>query len=157
MEDFNTKKQSMNKMDGKHFDNFHPYQDIIHLPHHVSKTRPHMPLQDRAAQFAPFSALTGHDAAIAETARLTDCRMELDEEQKQQINSVLSDLSLHFKEKPAIALVYFQPDRKKEGGAYLNRSGTVKKFDLDHRKLHMDDGTCIPIDDIISISLAESL
>jgi hypothetical protein len=127
------------------------YDDIIDLPHHVSATRPPMAAMDRAAQFSPFAALTGYDAAIRETARLTDERMELDESAKEALNDRLKIIEDRMKEHPEIAITYFQPDAKKDGGAYATAVGTAKKIDEYERIVVMTDGTSIFIDDIISI------
>ncbi len=127
------------------------YDDIIHLPHHVSATRPHMSLHDRAAQFSPFAALTGYDDAIRETARLTDERMELDEYLKYMLSDRLQILADRMKEHPEIEITYFQPDSRKDGGAYITAAGTAKKIDEYERIVVMTDGTVIPMDEIISI------
>lgn len=127
------------------------YNQIIHLPRHVSTTRPHMTAIDRAAQFSPFAALTGHGAAIKETARLTDQRMELDEHMKNALSDRLQIIADRLKEHPEIAITYFQPDTKKNGGAYVTAISTVKKIDEYERFVIMTDGSVIPIDEIISI------
>ncbi len=128
-----------------------PYDDIISLPHHVSATRPHMTAGDRAAQFSPFAALTGYDAAIKETARLTDKKLELDESMKDVLSRRLQIIADWMKKRPEISITYFQPDMKKSGGAYVTAIGTVKKIDEYERIVIMTDGTAIPIDEIISI------
>lgn len=127
------------------------YDDIINLPRHVSAKRPHMTASNRAAQFSPFAALTGHGAAIKETARLTDERVELDEYTKDFLNHRLQILTDWVKEHPKMAITYFQPDEKKNGGAYVTATGTVKKIDIYERVVIMTHGTVIPIDEIISI------
>lgn len=127
------------------------YDDIINLPHHVSGTRPQMAVIDRAAQFSPFAALTGYDATIRETARLTDERIELDEYMKYVLNDRLQIIADQIKEGPEIAITYFQPDVKKVGGAYVTAKGTVKKIDIYERLVLMTDGIEIYIDEIISI------
>ncbi|SHO52445.1 hypothetical protein [Anaerocolumna xylanovorans] len=127
------------------------YEDIINLPHHVSATRPHMTAIDRAAQFSPFAALTGYDAAIKETARLTDERVKLDEYMKDVLSERLQIIADRIKEHPEIVITYFQPDAKKNGGAYVTAAGTAKKIDLYERVVVMTDGTAILIDEIISI------
>lgn len=129
----------------------HRYDDIIGLPHYVSGTRAHMPLIDRAAQFAPFAALTGYGEAIDETARLTDERSELDENEKLMLDARLQLVREHIKDHPEISLCYFLPDTKKAGGAYVNIFGKLKKINEFERLLIMEDGTLIPIDDIYSI------
>lgn len=127
------------------------YDDIINLPRPVSKTRPKMPLADRAAQFSAFAALTGHSAAIEETARLTDRRIELDETVKLALSDKLKIIAERISERPEIQITYFQPDERKTGGAYLTASGTAKKIDEYERVVLMSDGTVIPIDEIIRI------
>ena len=129
------------------------YDDIIHLPHHVSATHPHMAAIDRAAQFSPFAALTGYDAAIKETARLTDKRVELDESMKDALSNNLQMIADRLKEHPEIAITYFQPDAKKNGGAYVTVINTVKKIDVYERIVVMTDGIVIPVDEIISIDI----
>ncbi len=129
------------------------YDDIIHLPHHVSTTHPHMAAIDRAAQFSPFAALTGYDAAIKETARLTDQRVELDEAMKEALSNKLQMVADRLKERPEIVITYFQPDGKKNGGAYVTVINTVKKIDVYERIVVMTDGKVIPIDEIISIDI----
>lgn len=107
----------------------HSYDDIIHLPHHVSTTRPRMPIANRAAQFAPFAALSGYDAAVKETARLTDRQIELGESELAILDRKLQVLADHLAEQPEVAITYFQPDEKKAGGAYVIATGRVKKVD----------------------------
>ena len=129
------------------------YDDIIHLPHHVSTTHPHMAAIDLAAQFSPFAALTGYDAAIKETARLTDQRVELDEAMKEALSNKLQMVADRLKERPEIVITYFQPDGKKNGGAYVTVINTVKKIDVYERIVVMTDGKVIPVDEIISIDI----
>ncbi|MFT4105184.1 MAG: hypothetical protein QM657_05415 [Lacrimispora sp.] len=127
------------------------YDDIIHLPRHISEKHPHMAVSDRAAQFSPFAALTGYDAAVKETARLTDERAELDEYMKAVLSHKMQIISDRFKEQPEIAITYFQPDEKKNGGAYVTADGIIKKIDEYERIMIMADGTVISIDEIIGI------
>ena len=127
------------------------YDDIIHLPRHVSAIRPHMAAIDRAAQFSPFAALTGYAGAIKETARLTNERIELDEYMKSALNDRLQSIADRIKERPEVAFTYFQPDAKKNGGAYVAVTGTVKKIDVFKRAVVMSNGTVIPFNEIISI------
>ncbi len=127
------------------------YDDIIDLPRHVSATRPHMSIADRAAQFSPFAALTGHGAAIRETARLTDKRVELDEYMKNALDERLQILTDLIKEQPEITITYFQPDEKKDGGSYVTASGRTKRINPYQRLMVMADGTEIPIDEIVGI------
>ena len=128
-----------------------PYDDIINLPHHVSSSRPHMSSIDRAAQFSPFAALTGYDDAVKETARLTEKRVELDESRKAALNERLCIIQDTLVEQPTVIITYFQPDKKKSGGAYVTATGSVKKIDEYVRTVVMHDTTKIPIDEIISI------
>ena len=127
------------------------YGDIINLPHHVSTTHSHMTAIDRAAQFSPFAALTGYDAAIKETARLTEERVKLDEYMKDVLNYRLLIIADRIKDHPKIAITYFQPDAKKNGGNYVTAISTAKKIDEYERVVVMTDGTSIPIGEIISI------
>ena len=127
------------------------YDEIMGLPHHVSKARPQMPMSDRAAQFAPFAALTGYDAAIEETGRLTDERIELDEEALTALDMKYQLLMDAFDDAPEVTITYFQPDERKNGGKYITATGTVKKVDDFERRIAMQDGTKIPMDDVLSI------
>ena len=106
-----------------------PYDDIINLPHPTSKRHPRMPIRDRAAIFSPFAALSGHGAAIAETARLTEQKIE----------------------QPELTVTWFQPDARKEGGAYLTATGRLKKFRELERILILTDGTEIPLEDVVAL------
>lgn len=127
------------------------YDDIIHLPHHVSLTRPQMPMQDRAAQFSPFAALTGYDAAVKETARLTDKMIVLDEEALTFLNRKYQILVDRLDERSEVIITYFKPDAKKSGGAYVEIAGAVKKVDDFERIIVMMDGTKLPMDDVLNI------
>lgn len=129
------------------------YNDIINLPHHVSATRPQMSMMDRAAQFSPFAALTGYDAAIKETGRLTDEKIELGEEELSILNMKFQLLMDSLDEEPEVHITYIKPDDRKAGGAYLTASGTVKKIDDFERIIFMENGTKIPMDDVLSIEL----
>lgn len=128
-----------------------PYDDIINLPHHVSDKRPQMSMQDRAAQFSPFAALTGYDSAIHETARLTDSKLELTEETMALLNMKLQAVKDSITEQPEILFTYFKPDEKKSGGTYVTVSGTVKKMDDYERLIVLQSGITIPIDDLLDI------
>ncbi len=131
------------------------YDDILHLPHHQSETRPHMSAYDRAAQFSPFAALTGYDAAIQEAGRLTDEQTELTEEAKLLLDKTLAYLQAHMAEQPAVTVTWFLPDERKAGGAYVSTPGYLKKLDAIERTMLLTDGTKIPLDDIIEISSGE--
>lgn len=129
----------------------HRYDDIIDLPHPVSRKHPQMPLLDRAAQFAPFAALTGHEAAIQETARLTEEETELDENRKELLDFRLQDLQNHLSESPTVTVTYFKPDEKKSGGAYETVTGVVKKVDEYAGELVFTDGRRIALGTVIEL------
>lgn len=124
------------------------YDDIINLPHHTSAKRPRMSTMNRAAQFAAFAALTGHDAAISETARLTDEEMQQSEQAITLIEQRIQLLLNHLDEGIRVSVTYFKPDSKKTGGAYLTVEGIVKKIDAYERKIVMTDGIEIPVDSV---------
>ena len=127
------------------------YKDIINLPHHQSKRRPRMSMIDRAAQFSPFAALTGHNDAIIETARLTDRKIELDEGTKSVLNEKIQMISDYLSEMPTVTFTHFEPDIKKDGCAYLKTTGTVKKIDDFNKEIYLTDGTIILIEHIYEI------
>lgn len=131
--------------------NEHQYDDIINLPHHTSKTRPRMSMINRAAQFSPFAALTGYDDAVVETARLTDERHELTEDEKAVLNERLQILSENAHDRPMVEITYFKADSRKEGGSYEKISGAVRWIDEGEMKVVFTDGTRLPISDICSI------
>lgn len=127
------------------------YDDMLQLPHHVSASRKPMAMTARAAQFAPFAALSGYDAEVQEAGRLTDRPIEPDEYEKEALNARLQLLARHFREEWVVSLVFFQPDERKAGGAYVTRTGTVKKLYETERLLTLTDGTVIPLDDLIAL------
>ena len=127
------------------------YDDIINLPHHQSKNHPHMSMHDRAAQFAPFAALTGYDDAIKEARRLTDSKPELDENQLEELDQKLADLMTCIEEHPEVTITYFKPDDKKEGGAYVTCMGKIKKIDGYKRRLIFEDSREIEVCNIVEI------
>ena len=129
----------------------HPYNDIMHLPHHVSTTRARMPGIDRAAQFAPFAALTGYDTVIQETGRLTDRRIELTEDSRTALDRKQQLLLDNMADRPEVSVTYFVPDERKAGGAYVTVTGRVKKVDDYQRLLLLTDGTKIPLDEILDM------
>lgn len=131
------------------------YDDIIHLPHHVSKTRPQMSMEDRAAQFSPFAALTGYDAAILETGRLTEDKLELGEETRAILDRKQRYLAEIIDTKPEITVTYFVPDEKKSGGAYSTVTGFLKRIDEYERQLVLTDGRKILLDAIFDIESDE--
>ena len=127
------------------------YDDIIRMPHYTSAKRPRMSLADRAAQFSPFAALTGFDAAIAETGRLTEQRLALEEFPKNMLDQKQQYLAELLPLQPEITVTYFLPDDRKSGGSYNQAVGHLKKIDPYQRILIMTDGRCIPLDDITDI------
>lgn len=133
------------------------YDDIINLPNPTSKKHPRMSLYDRAAQFSPFAALTGHDAAIQETARLTDEKMELDDDTLNRLNEQLNIIRNHIGTNESVSITYFVPDDRKSGGAYVTHSGMVKKIDEYERVVVMSDKTRIPIEQISEIGEIEGI
>lgn len=133
-------------------DNIRKYEDIINLPHHQSKTRPHMPLRDRAAQFSPFQALTGYGEAVNEAARLTDRKEELPSDVMEELNRKLTLLQQNRKECPKITITYFVPDEKKEGGAYVTEEVQVRSVDEYERVIVLTDQKKIPIENIRDMS-----
>ena len=129
-----------------------PYDDIIHLPHHVSPNHPQMPMLDRAAQFAPFAALTGYEAAVEEKARLTAERRELSSQEAEELNRRLAALISLLPDRPEATVEYFVPDDRKAGGAYVTVSGRVRHISVPEKTLVMEDGTVIPLDDIVALA-----
>lgn len=133
------------------------YDDIIHLPHHVSETHPRMSLYDRAAQFSPFAALTGHGEAIRETARLTQSRVELSEDDRKVLDEKLR-LLVEWLDKgllPVLRITYFQPDEKKVGGEYVTVEGAMRKVREYEKRMILEDGREIPLEEIIEIEWDE--
>lgn len=126
--------------------NMKDYSKIINLPHHQSATRKRMSNYDRAAQFAPFAALTGHDEAIKETARLTDDYMEMGEDRLGELSAKIQLLIDKLSEQPEITVMYFIPDERKSGGSYAEKTGIVRIIDEYERKLVFYDGDKILID-----------
>lgn len=128
------------------------YDDIVELPHHVSSTRPQMSMQDRAAQFSPFAALTGYDAAISETARLTDTKIVLSKDAQAALDLKMAMIRSQLSSHPFVTIVYFVPDELKEGGAYLTHTGQIKRIDDVERIIVMVDGIKIPFDDVFDLN-----
>ena len=129
----------------------HRYDDMLNLPHHVSLTHPQMSALARAAQFSPFAALTGYDDAVKETARLTDAKLELDEDEKARISERLNLLQEQITAHPTVTITYFQADKKKDGGAYVSTTAPVKKIDQIENVIKMMNGELISFSDILSI------
>lgn len=130
----------------------HRYDDIINLPHHISKSHLQMTTHDRAAQFSPFAALTGYDGVIKETARITDKRIEPDEAAKSVLDEKLKIIKEQLGSQPEITITYFQQDVNKEGGTYISTTGIIKKINSYERTVALQDGTRIAIEDIINIT-----
>ena len=128
-----------------------PYDDIINLPHHVSSKHPQMSIENRAAQFSPFAALTGYDAAIKETSRTTDQRIELDESAMADLDMKLHMLTDRIADQPEISVTYFQKDEKKGGGTYVTAVNHVNKIDAFEMTIFLANGEKISIDDILDI------
>ena len=131
-------------------DNAFPYEDIVNLPHHVSRNHPQMPLRDRAAQFAAFAALTGYGEAIDETARWTEERREWDENERAILDRRLRFLATRLEEQPQVEIEYFVPDSRKTGGAYVRTSGRLVSISTSARTLLLAEGTLIQLDDIVT-------
>ena len=127
------------------------YDDIINLPHHVSVKHPRLSKEQRAAQFAPFAALTGYGDAIKETARINEDRIELDEEEKKKIDNKILELKNKINDKPKVTITFFVPDTKKSGGEYVTIIGNLKRIDEYNKLLILEDKKKISIKDIIEI------
>ena len=131
------------------------YEDILHLPHHVSQTRPRMSRMDRAAQFSPFQALTGLDSAMQETERQTTMKIERDENEKAVLDEKLRILQARILDNPEVFIVFYRPDAYKDGGSYCEVSGSLRRIDTVQRQLLLNDGTAIPLDDIYSVDFEQ--
>ena len=126
------------------------YDDLLGLPHPVSRRHPPMSRAERAAQFAPFAALTGFDGVLAESGRRTEERVELDESRREELDAVLRLLKSRLAEQPPAAFTFFRPDARKAGGAYVTVSGCVRRIDAVERQIRLTDGTRIPIDELFA-------
>lgn len=129
------------------------YDDILNMPHHVSITRLHMSMHDRAAQFSPFAALTGYDDTVKETARLTDEKLELTADRINDLNQKIAFLNEHAEERPQITVEYFIPDGKKSGGKYVTLSGKFRRIDEYNHNMVFVSGEEIPLNDIFEIDV----
>ena len=127
------------------------YDDIINLPHYEPKTHPRMSMYARAAQFAPFAALTGYEDSVRETARLTDDRLDLDDEVKAILDAKLQEIQENISNKPQVTITYFVADTRKDGGKYVTVTGNIKKIDEYKQVLVLEDQNEIPINDVIEI------
>ena len=132
-----------------------PYEDIVALPHPTSAKHPRMSIHDRAAQFAPFAALTGHDDAVREAARLTQSRVEPDEQLKAVLDEKLRTLQEHIAQLPELDVAFFLPDLYKFGGEYVSHRGRLRRIDPLERCLIFADGKAVAIEDIISIDIKD--
>lgn len=130
------------------------YDDIIDLPRPKSKHEP-MPMSDRAAQFSPFATLTGYGDAIDETARLTDVRIELSEEERAELDYKQQYLSTL--DAPTVSVTYFVPDERKSGGAYVTHTGALKRIDEVERAMVFADGTRVDMDEVVGIELNKKI
>lgn len=128
------------------------YEDIINLPHHVSRKHPKMSIYARSAQFAPFAALVGYSEAIYEEGRLTTDKVIIDDEQKNILDIKLQILNSNINRKMEVEFEYFVPDEKKNGGKYVNKVGIIRKIDFNYRKIIFEDKTDLKIDNIINIT-----
>ena len=129
------------------------YDDIIALPHPEPRTHPRMSLHDRAVQFSPFAALTGHSAAIAETGRLTDSRITLDESEMARVDAELQHLQELLPSRPTVSITYFVPDERKAGGSYQTVTGTARRIDTVNGVVLLTDRREVPIADIFDITI----
>lgn len=129
------------------------YDDIINLPHHISKKHPQMTLEARAAQFAPFAALTGYDDEVKETARLTNRRIELDDEAKSILDNKIQIVLEQISQRLTVSITYFIPDTRKAGGEYVTITGIIKKVDSYNQVIVLENRTEIPINEIIDIDM----
>ena len=129
------------------------YDDMLNMPHHVSNTRPHMSMHDRAAQFSPFAALVGYDDAVKETSRLTNEKQELTADKIADLNQKIAFLNEHADERPEVTIEYFIPDEKKAGGMYVTLSGNFRRIDEYNHNMVFVSGEEIPLNNIFEIEL----
>ena len=127
------------------------YDDIINMPHHVSRSRKHMSNNDRAAQFLPFAALTGYEDAIKETGRVVKEKIILGLEDRELLNQKLSILKAHLRERPPLQITYFKKDEKKDGGSYITDEGLLRNIDEVEKTITLVDGDPIAIIDIYDL------
>lgn len=129
------------------------YKDIVNMPHHQSAKHPRMSPVDRAAQFGSFAALTGHSDAIKEEARLVSCKLELTQEEMNELNAMLLYICDNIAEMPRVKITYFVPDEKKQGGAYIDLVCRVKKVDLANRMITvLEDKRTIDMENVYKIT-----
>lgn len=135
----------------------HAYDDIIHLPHHVSERHPQMSMELRAAQFAPFAALSGYEEAAQEAGRLTESRITLAEDDRAALDEALCALAAIQSRRPHVTVRYFLPDRRKDGGAYRTVTGFVKRVDAAAGTLALTNGAVVPLADIFHLETAPEI
>ena len=133
------------------FQNSSRYEDMLELPHHISRERPQMAMEERGAQFSPFAALTGDGDAIRETGRLTERQLELEPDVKDRLNEKLRLLMELPSPRSEVSIVYFLPDEKKEGGSYVSVRGRVKKVDENSRQIVLENGGRIPLEAVMEL------
>ena len=129
------------------------YDDIINLPRHVSDKHPHMSIHDRAAQFAPFAALTGHSEAVSETARYVDEKIDLGEDAIKEIQDALNYIQEHISQSPQVTITYFVADGRKRGGRYVTETVKIKYVDNLEQNIRFDNGVCVKFENIFDIKL----
>lgn len=134
----------------------HRYDDILDRTRPVSSRHSPMSMRDRACQFSPFAALSGHKEKIDETARLTDGRIELSEEARAELDRTQQWLLGHLDQQPMVSVTYFVPDSRKSGGAYMTISGTVKGIDPWEHCLLLTDGNRIAMEDVLLLTICDS-
>ena len=128
-----------------------PYEDMLTMPHHISARHPSMPMSVRAAQFSPFAALSEYGDAVKEAARLTEEQTELDPYEQDKLNAALNSIRQRISDRPEISFIWFLPDARKQGGTYMQETGIVKKIDLCRRRIILESGTEIPMEDLFHI------
>lgn len=130
---------------------YFPYEDIVNLPRHISKVHPQATMADRAARFSPFAAISGYEDMVKEAARVTEERIDITDATKELLNEKLNMIIEFLDEEPEVTITYFEPDKKKDGGAYISITGTVKRIDEYERIVLMSDDKKIKIDEIYAI------
>lgn len=130
---------------------YFPYEDIVNLPRHISKVHPQATMADRAARFSPFAAISGYEDMVKEAARVTEERIDITDATKELLNEKLNMIIEFLDEEPEVTITYFEPDKKKDGGAYISITGTVKRIDEYERIVLMSDDKKIRIDEIYAI------
>ena len=129
-----------------------PYNDIVNLPHHVSASRQPMSSADRAAQFAPFAALTGYEDAVAEAGRITGTQIELDEQQQVELNRRFNLLMTNITRLPEVEVEYFVPHMLKSVGEYVVYRGVIKKVSISDKRIIFQDDTVIQLNMVVALN-----